>query len=79
MKCPKCDGKGWYDNPKYPNPASWSDAGVPTFKCGKCRQTGYIIGNAKDVIDFLVVLEKRFERDKETLREIKQCIKAIEG
>lgn len=78
MECPQCDGKGWYDNPKYPNPASWSDAGVPTIKCKKCRETGWIIGKPSEVVEFLNVLAIRFERDKEILREVNQCIKAIE-
>lgn len=78
MRCPKCEGRGWYENPKYPNPASWSYAGEPSIDCRKCGKRGYIIGNVPDVVEFLKVLANNFEHDKERLREIKQCIEAIE-
>lgn len=79
MICKKCEGKGWYDNPKYPAPTSHSWAGVPTIDCRICKGTGYIIGNVKDVISFLKVLENRFHNDKEILKEVNQCILAIES
>lgn len=81
MICPKCKGAGCYRNPKYPNPASWSYAGEPNLPCRKCRQTGYIIGNVKDVMDHLKHLLVKFEMegDKEYQRYTHECIKAIEG
>lgn len=81
MKCPKCDGRGWYENPSYPNPASWNYAGEPTKRCGKCKESGYIIGNVKDVLSFLKHLQVKFEleKDAEYVRLTKQCITAITG
>ena len=79
MKCDKCDGVGWNDNPKY-----WDkryDSYIlhdPRINCRKCKGTGYVIGNIKEVFGFLKVLEDRFNHDKEVLKEIKQCIDAIE-
>jgi hypothetical protein len=75
-ECPKCKGNGWYPNPRYPNPSSWSWAGEPSFKCSKCKETGYIIGNVKDVLSFLKVLQN--ELRGEMLIELKQCIDTIE-
>ncbi len=77
MVCPKCNGRGWYENPRYPNPASWSYAGVPSFKCSKCRETGYIIGNISDILQLLKVLQHKIY-DKELSKEIKQAIESIE-
>jgi hypothetical protein len=81
MKCPKCDGKGWYANPRYPNPASWSWAGEPSFPCRNCGKSGYIIGNTKDVVDFLKHLKVKFEIEKDShyLKMTKQCLTAITG
>ena len=81
MKCEKCSGRGWYENPRYPNPASYSWAGEPSFKCKKCRGTGYIIGEVRDVLDFLQHLKVKFEleKDREYLRSVNQCIEAIEN
>ena len=78
MICGKCEGKGWYDNPKYPNPVHYSYAGEPTLRCRKCRGIGYVIGNVNDVLDFLKHLEVKFEKDKEYLPQVKQCIDTIE-
>lgn len=78
MKCPKCDGKGWYDNPKYPNPASYSHAGEPSIKCKHCNGTGYIIGDVKDLLAFLKHLQVYFEKDKHYYHQVKQCIDIIE-
>jgi hypothetical protein len=78
MICPKCEGKGWYDNPNYPAPANHSWAGIPTIDCRKCKRTGYIIGDVKDVVDFLKHLEVKFKDNKELLGQVKQCINAIE-
>ena len=78
MKCAKCDGKGWYDNPKYPIPyGNW--AGEPTINCKKCKGSGYIIGNVKDVLDLLNHLEVYFKYDKDYLKQVKQCINVIEN
>lgn len=75
MICDKCQGKGWYPNPKYPSAGNW--AGIPSFKCGKCKSSGYIIGNVKDVLDHMEYLKVKFKNDKETMRHIEQCIDVI--
>jgi predicted nucleic-acid-binding Zn-ribbon protein len=80
MKCPKCNGSGFRVNKSYPNPASWSFAGVPGWPCKHCGESGYIIGNIKDVLDFLKHLEVKFgvEHNKEYVKMVKQCIDSIE-
>lgn len=45
MTCKKCNGRGWYENPKYPNPASWSWAGDPSIKCIISDGTGISLFN----------------------------------
>jgi RecJ-like exonuclease len=84
MKCQKCEGKGWNDNEKY-----WkAKANIhndnymryePSIKCSKCKGSGYIIGNVKDVLSFLKHLEFKFSKDKEYLEQVKNCINTIEN
>lgn len=79
MKCEKCDGRGWNDNQRYWNTAACIayERGIEARKkCGKCKGTGYIIGNVKDVLDLLKVLKNN--RQCCTDKEIQQCIDAIE-
>ena len=77
MKCDKCKGRGWYENPKYPEKGNF--AGIPSIDCGKCKGSGYVIGNIKDVLQHLKYLQIKFEYDKTLLREINQCIDTIEN
>lgn len=74
MKCEKCVGRGWYENPKYPMKGNW--AGVSSFKCGKCRGTGYVIGSIKEVLEFLKVLQNN--PSAITKHDIQECIDTIE-
>ncbi len=80
MKCPKCEGRGWYENPKWIGGGSASEGISPSFKCKKCKESGYIIGNVKDVLDFLNFLKAQYERVKDShmLEQVKQCIDTIE-
>jgi len=81
MKCPKCNGEGWRYNPKYSgyNAASLYSNGEDVRKpCSKCRGTGFIIGSIREVYDTLIVLRNNHKWHKEELRDINQCIEAIE-
>lgn len=84
MKCPKCEGRGWNDNQRYWNAKAKYQTDYylrfePTVKCGNCKGSGYIIGNVKDVLDFLRHLEKgKFMYDKEYAEQTRQCINAID-
>lgn len=59
-KCPKCDGNGWKDNPRY-----WSAKAKyateyylrydPRIRCRECKGTGYVVGDVRDAIDTLRV------------------------
>lgn len=87
--CKKCEGRGWnyneiyYDTKhKYPNSDAYMQYN-PTKKCGKCKGTGFIIGNVSEVLDFLKFLEGKIERKeflsgKEIIDQVKQCISVIE-
>jgi DnaJ-class molecular chaperone len=54
MVCPKCNGKGFVDNPRfYSYKTGCNDAymhGIePTKKCKNCNGKGYIISNINEV------------------------------
>lgn len=56
MKCPKCNGKGYVTNKQYynlGNSLAYEKGVLPMKPCYHCNQSGYIIGNIKDVIDRL--------------------------
>lgn len=78
MKCPKCDGKGWRRNPK------WTGGGCDvypiSYPCRYCGESGYVIGNVRDVLNYLKGMQARAERsgDKRTSAELKRCISIIE-
>lgn len=85
MKCKKCEGRGWNENARYWNAKSNINSDYylryePSIECGKCKGSGYIIGNVKDVLDFLKHLEAaKFMHDKEYREQVRQCIDAIEN
>ena len=82
MKCIKCDGIGTVPNNRYYNYgcAEAYERGLNAIKkCSNCKGSGFIIGNVKDVLNFLKHLAVKFEHDKEYLRETKQCIDTIEN
>ena len=57
MKCPKCDGCGRIDNPKYYNNSSiwaWEHNIKPSKPCPNCNGTGFIIGNISDIAERLL-------------------------
>lgn len=79
MICSKCNGRGWYDNPR------WEGSGhggvSPSLRCKKCNETGYVLGNVKDVVSTLKRLEMFFKnvyKDDGYLADIQSCIKIIE-
>ena len=56
MICDNCDGKGYTSNPKLYQVPSWKayEMGYDKpVKCKKCGGTGFIISNAKEVIEDL--------------------------
>ena len=82
MKCVKCNGKGKRDNPKYYRygcAVAYERGIQPMVNCKSCNGSGYIIGNIKDVINFLEHLKVKFEleKNKEYLREVEQCLKIM--
>lgn len=59
MKCPKCNGRGFIDNPRfYSYKTGCNDAyqhGIePTKKCVTCNGSGYIVGNLKEIAERLL-------------------------
>lgn len=86
MRCEKCDGKGCKDNPKYYEAkckykTDYYLTFEPTIKCRACKGTGYVIGDVKDVLNFLRGLEMKFSHfkdDIEYLDKVRECIKIIE-
>lgn len=84
MECDKCGGCGWNENKRYWNAKAKLQSQYylrfePTVKCGKCGGSGYIIGKIKEVLDFLLHLEKgKFINDPEYSSKVRQCINAID-
>jgi DnaJ-class molecular chaperone len=59
MKCTKCNGRGFIDNPRfYSYKTGCNDAymhGIePTKKCVTCNGSGYIVGNLKEIAERLL-------------------------
>lgn len=85
MKCPHCEGRGWKHNQRYYSakeryPTCYYLKYEPTVTCRKCKGTGFIIGNPKEVLEFLKHLEvAKFADDTEYQRQVRQCISAIES
>lgn len=84
MTCNKCNGKGWNHNERYwKAKADINSSGYlrynPSVKCGKCKGSGFIIGNIKEVLDFLKHLQVKFAHDKHYLDQVKNCINTIEN
>lgn len=79
MMCPKCNGSGFVDNPRYYSyPTGCTDAwchGIaPMIKCRNCSGSGFIIGNIKEIADRLLCAAKGVTI---TQREAKQMYNAI--
>lgn len=73
MICDKCNGKGFYDNPKMytvPNCIAWECGYTEPIKCRKCGGTGFLIGNAEEVIKAIDIAIK--SKTPLTIRELKQ-------
>lgn len=73
MICDKCKGKGYITNPKLYQVPSWRayEMGYCNpIKCRKCGGSGFILGNAKDVMEMLNVSINT--NTPLTMREIKQ-------
>lgn len=79
MKCPKCGGRGFVDNPQYYQYANCYayERGIhPTKQCKECGGSGWKIGNYDDILKILCVAVncKRGIPAKET-KEIYDLIK----
>ena len=73
MICDKCNGKGFYDNPKMnhvSNVIAWERGYTEPIKCRKCGGTGFLLGNAADVIKAIDIAIK--SKTPLTIRELKQ-------
>lgn len=51
MICGKCNGYGWVRNPHFTSDGST----VPSFTCKNCVGTGFVLGNARDVMECIDV------------------------
>lgn len=77
MKCPKCNGTGVIDNPRYYRYSSFVayERGIKAIKdCKNCNGSGYIIGNIQDIVDRLECAAKGVTISKD---EAKQMLEAI--
>ena len=79
MKCSKCNGRGYVDNPRYWGGRyscieAWERGYDPTIKCKQCNGSGYIIGNINDIVDRLKVAANGVTI---TQKEAKQMLEAI--
>lgn len=79
MECPKCNGSGRVENPRYFNgqyscTEAWERGYDPSIKCRKCNGTGYIIGNISDIVNRLRAASNGVTI---TTREAKQMLEAI--
>jgi DnaJ-class molecular chaperone len=77
MKCPKCDGSGFVDNPSYyqHSPSwSWEHDIAPRKECKNCNGSGFIIGNIKELAERLLCAANGVTI---TPREAKQMYNAI--
>lgn len=77
MVCPKCEGKGWIRNPRWTGGSC--DVYPISYKCKFCEESGYVIGNVRDVLDYMNFLLAQHQRmgDKEGTAKIKRCISII--
>lgn len=73
MICDMCNGLGYHDNPKanrVSHVIAWERGYLEPIKCKKCGGSGFLLGNAQEVIDRLDVAIK--SKTPLSLREIKQ-------
>lgn len=78
MICDKCNGKGFYDNPKrftVSNCIAWEHGYTEPIKCRKCGGTGFLLGNAEEVIKAIDVAIK--SKTPLSIRELKQLKLAL--
>ena len=79
MKCDKCEGRGWNDNPKYWDKRNSSHIlHSPSKKCMNCKGTGFVIGNIMDVLNFLHYLENTNQLLPQDRGDLRKCIDTIE-
>jgi hypothetical protein len=75
MICDKCNGKGYYTNPRYfqmSNSEAYERGYATELKCSKCGGSGLLLGNANEIIDRLNVAIKT--KTPLSVRELKQLM-----
>lgn len=79
MICDCCEGKGYITNPKLFNVPSWKayEMGYDKpMKCKKCGGSGFILGNAEEIIKTLDIAIRN--KKALSLRELKQLKLVLE-
>lgn len=79
MICDSCEGKGYITNPKLFNVPSWKayEMGYDKpMKCKKCGGSGFILGNAEEIIKTLDIAIRN--KKALSLRELKQLKLVLE-
>lgn len=75
MICDKCNGKGFYENPHcrlVSNVVAWERGYTEPIKCRKCGGSGFLIGNANEVIEAIdFALNSRTNLSTRQLKQIK--------
>lgn len=75
MICDKCDGKGFYENPHcclVSNVVAWERGYAEPIKCRKCGGSGFLIGNANEVIEAIdFALNSRTNLSTRQLKQIR--------
>lgn len=78
MICDMCNGRGWYENPKANHVSgvvAWERGYTNPIKCRKCGGSGFLLGNADEIIKTLDIAIRN--RTPLTLRELKQIRLAL--
>lgn len=73
MICDRCKGRGYVYDPRLYDVPGWKayEMGyTEPKKCRKCGGSGFVLGNAEEVMDLLTVAIKT--KTPLTMREIKQ-------
>lgn len=75
MICDKCNGKGFYENPHcclVSNVVAWERGYTDPIKCRKCGGSGFLIGNANEVIEAIdFALNSRTNLSTRQLKQIR--------
>lgn len=73
MICDRCNGKGYYDNPHMYHVSgvvAWERGYTEPIRCSKCGGSGFLLGNAQEVIHALDIAISN--NTPLTIKELKQ-------